>query len=491
MKSHALTHESHTVGYGVTILSVCAAALAVTLMQAHWGMSTPVALFLVAVTVSVRFGGMRPGLLAVALSTLGFAAMLLMQFGPALVAHGLIVVRLVTFAAMSGYVLRVASTERRTNAALHRVHEELGNIKEQVCESDRRLQLVLDALPVGVAITDQRGDVVLANPSWETIWGGRFVSGEDRWIRLAAYCRDNGRPMTPADWGTRRAVFEGLSTLNRKIDLDRGDGRPKTIQHSAAPIRNKIGAIVGALVIDQDVTERARAESELQHFSERLRHVSRRLLRLQEEERQHLARELHDEFGQILSAVTLHLHAAKRYAGTAAQASLDRCLQLAQRAGEQVRSLTLELRPSMLETVGVEPALRWLAEQHEHHTGVVTRVFGSLEAASPEAGIACFRVVQEALTNVVRHAGARHVLLALRQSDGLIRIAICDDGIGFDVERALEQAAAGGSLGLFGMRERAGILGGSLEIDSQPGGGTTIRLTLPTSSGRVIDGSTA
>jgi two-component system sensor histidine kinase UhpB len=205
------------------------------------------------------------------------------------------------------------------------------------------------------------------------------------------------------------------------------------------------------------------------------------LLKVQEEERRHLSRELHDEFGQLLASITLHLHAAKGVAGASAQSSLDESIALLQRAGAQVRSLALELRPTMLETGGLESALRWLAQQHQQRTGIVSEVVGHVTDVSGDVAIGCFRVAQEALTNVVRHARAQHVWIELNQHEGSLELVVRDDGVGFDVTKTIERAASGGNLGLLGMRERVEILGGSLKIDSQSGHGTRIRIALPLS----------
>jgi len=210
-----------------------------------------------------------------------------------------------------------------------------------------------------------------------------------------------------------------------------------------------------------------------------LQHLSRRLLQVQEEERRHLSRELHDEFGQLLATITLHLYAAKALAGDAARSRLEQSIALLQQAGAQLRNLALELRPTMLETAGLDATLRWLAEQYQQRTGIVVEVVGHANDVPGDVSIAGFRIAQEALTNVVRHAGASHVWIELRQSEGVLELSVRDDGAGFDVSPSLEQAAGRGRLGMLGMRERVQILGGSLEVDSKPGRGTHIRVSFP------------
>src|SRR5262249_19740614 len=138
-------------------------------------------------------------------------------------------------------------------------------------------------------------------------------------------------------------------------------------------------------------------------------------------------------------------------------------------------------RPTMLDTLGLEAALRGLAEHHRQRTGTEAQLAGDLAGPplSPELAIACFRVAQEALTNVVRHARAGHVRIELRQGDAAVELAVRDDGVGFDVGPTQEQAARQGHLGLLGMRERVQNLGGRLDVESAPGRGTRIRATFP------------
>jgi PAS domain S-box-containing protein len=352
--------------------------------------------------------------------------------------------------------------------------------EEAVRESRQLLDLVLATLPVGVAVTDRAGDIVLDNEASKRIWGGTMIdSGRERWDRSIGFRHDTGQRIAPTEWASVRALTEGHTSLNELIDIEAFNGERKTIQNSTAPIRNVEAQIVGAVIVNQDVTERVRAEEALHESANRLQHLSRRLLAVQEEERRHLSRELHDEFGQLLATITLHLHAARRVAGAPAHAALDECMALLHHAGEQVRTLALELRPRMLETAGLDATLRWLAEQHQQRTGIATEVVGQLNDVPGEPAIACFRVAQEALTNVARHAGARHVWIELDQSDGKLELTIRDDGAGFDVTRAFEQAGSRGNLGLLGMRERVEILGGNMEVDSGAGRGTRIRISLP------------
>jgi two-component system sensor histidine kinase UhpB len=351
--------------------------------------------------------------------------------------------------------------------------------EEVVRESQELLRLVLATLPVGVSVIDRSGDVVLSNAASNLIWGGMIASGQERYARTAASWHGSGKPIAPTEWASVRALREGKTSLNELIDIETYDGRRKTIQNSAAPIRDADGLIVGSVIVNEDVTERVRAESALRESTDRLQHFSRRLLAVQEEERRHLSRELHDEFGQMLAGITLHLQAAKSLAGDAARPRLEECVVLLQHAGAQLGRLVLELRPTMLESAGLASTLKWLAKQHEERTGIATQVVGQLHDVPSDLAIVCFRAVQEALTNVIRHSQAQHVWIELHQTDSTLQLAVRDDGVGFDVAKTLDQAASSGHLGLLGMKERVQILGGEIEVDSEPRRGTRIRISLP------------
>lgn len=259
------------------------------------------------------------------------------------------------------------------------------------------------------------------------------------------------------------------------------DGSVHVLNDRGNIILNEEGEPIRLVGTAQDVTELRQAEQALQEYAARLQTLSRRLLEVQEEERRHLARELHDEFGQVLATITLHLHAARSLAGAAALSQLDECASLLKQAGEQVRSLALELRPTMLDTLGLEVTLRWLAEHHQQRPDCEVQVVGHLSGTPlpPELAIACFRVAQEALTNVVRHAQARHVWVELSESESVLELVVGDDGVGFDMASTQEQAAEDGRLGLLGMAERVQLLGGTLQVESEPGRGTRIRASFP------------
>jgi signal transduction histidine kinase len=220
-----------------------------------------------------------------------------------------------------------------------------------------------------------------------------------------------------------------------------------------------------------------RTEDALRASEERYRALSQQLLRLQETERRSLALELHDELGQILAAIRLTLRGRRR------KGRLEEAVALVDKAIEQVRNVALALRPASLDDLGLGAALRAYLDLQAKRTGLDVRLeVAPLEERLPPAvETAAFRLVQEALTNVARHSGARRVDVELGVRDGSAEISVRDDGKGFDVRAARSRAAAGASLGLISMEERAALAGGRLEIDSGPGRGTTLRARFPLS----------
>ena len=219
-------------------------------------------------------------------------------------------------------------------------------------------------------------------------------------------------------------------------------------------------------------------EAQVQTRTAELKALSSRLLRIQEDERRAIARELHDHLGQLLTGLKFQLEAAHRAAPAALQGALTESLGVSDEMLRYLREMTQQLRPRVLDDLGLAPALEWHVNLYQRQTGIAVALDVSLPPArlSGELETAVFRFVQEALTNVARHSGATAAHVTLTTGDGKLLVEITDRGRGFDVEARL---AARDSLGLVGQRERVGLAGGVMEIFSRPGQGTRLHAEFP------------
>ncbi len=228
--------------------------------------------------------------------------------------------------------------------------------------------------------------------------------------------------------------------------------------------------------------ENASLLHEVHAARERLQSLSEQLLVAQETERRSIARELHDEIGQVLTAVGTNLQAIVPTANPATLSKrIEESLDLIDDALRRIRDLSLDLRPSLLDDFGIVPALQWYIDRQAQRSGLDIELVAEPPDIRLPPGLetACFRVVQISLTNVERHSRAKNVSVELRVSDGQVELVIRDDGVGFDVQAALERASHGATLGLLSLQERVRLARGVLDIKSAPGNGTEIRAHFP------------
>ncbi len=293
---------------------------------------------------------------------------------------------------------------------------------------------------------------------------------------------------------SRRGVVTRL-----EAELRSRHGTPIPVSLSAAVVRDRHGRIDGVLIVARDITERKRTEAELRrhhdHLAElvaertrevqaahdRIQQLAQQVITAQEEERRRVARELHDEAGQALIGIKLNLQVLARKIPPELpelREETDRLRRQVNEAAERLHALSRGLRPPTLDELGLEPALRRLAADFEQNTGLLVHFESAgLDARLPQpVETVCYRIVQEALTNVARHAQAGQAWIALAQLAQQLLLSIKDDGQGFDP--AMLHTRRDG-LGLLGMQERATMLGGHLEIESALGQGTRLTITVP------------
>lgn len=302
---------------------------------------------------------------------------------------------------------------------------------------------------------------------------------------------ERGRPMVIPDINHYRAAARrslgraGLCTLVHVPLVSRGvplgtlcigtcvprDFAPEEVELLMA-IGNQIAVGVENARLYDELARREQLRSELLD----------KIITAQEEERKRIARDLHDDTSQALSALIYTLEAAEATCpAPEVKPSLATMRQRVAQVLEGIHKLIFDLRPSMLDHLGLFVALRWYAETHLEPAGVHLRMEerGQLRRLAPQVETALFRVAQEAVNNIAKHAGARNVRMVFDCRDGAVRIDIEDDGIGFDMGEVARSTDRRRGLGLVGMQERVGLLGGEFSLDSAPGVGTQISIRVP------------
>ena len=265
------------------------------------------------------------------------------------------------------------------------------------------------------------------------------------------------------------------SETTYEIEVIAKDGRRVPVEVSSRAIYEN-GLLIGVQGTARDITERKLAQDALQMFS-------RQLIEAQEDERRRIARELHDQIGQVLTAVKMNLHAVQQVSeGPEVSCHIQDNIDAVDEALRLVRDLSVDLRPPVLDDFGLATALRWYVDRYAKRTGLEVDVLIDLpdqrERFSRDLETACFRIAQEALTNVVRHSRADTAVVQLVKDGNVLQLSIKDDGVGFDVDSLRKRAPRAATLGLISMQERAHAAGGSIEIDSVISKGTAVRFRL-------------
>jgi len=354
---------------------------------------------------------------------------------------------------------------------------------EQLRQQEERLRLLTRATRDAVWDWDIARDVVWRGEGYEEVFGygpADLLPGQSSW---SSRVHDEDRERVEA--GLRRMLDSHGQFWADEYRFRRGDGTFAHVHDRGYVVYDGEGKairMVGSMI---DISERKRSEEELRDHREKLSSLSQRVLEIQETERRLIARQLHDEVGQLLTATRLTLQAAIRAKSPqSSRAMLREGLSLLDQCMAQVRSLSLELRPSLLDDLGLPAALRWYLDRQAERAGFVVQFDGDIaeERLPAEVETACYRVIQEAVTNVARHARARQVTVTLSVASGALEAVVHDDGVGFDVAGARARAAAGSSLGILGMEERVSLIGGSMHLESAPGRGTRLVARVPLAS---------
>jgi PAS domain S-box-containing protein len=383
-------------------------------------------------------------------------------------------------------------------AVLYQLFRRKRQAERRLFEGEQQFHLMTDSITeYAILRLDAEGYVRTWNPGAQRIKGyeaaeivgqhfSRFYTPEDR----AA-----GVPQHALETAQKQGRFSEEGWRLRK------DGSRFWAAVAIAPLRDAQGRLTGFAKVTRDLSERKAAEVELQRLNshleslvaertselqdanqalraarDRLQALSSRLITAQEEERRHVARELHDETGQALTLIRMQLSELAT-AGPADNPRIGECMQSVDRAISHIRGLSLRLRPPMLDDLGLSDALEWVAGQQARAAGWTLRLdVQELDERLPgNVETACFRICQEALTNAARYARATEVAIALRRTGDEVELVVADNGGGFDLARYRTPAERQKHFGLVSMSERAALAGGRLEIDTAPGRGTRVR----------------
>ncbi|KAB0661683.1 PAS domain S-box protein [Burkholderia diffusa] len=349
--------------------------------------------------------------------------------------------------------------------------------------TEARMMGIIRSSMEAIITVDESQTIVIFNPAAERVFGvsameavgaplSRFIPERFRAAHARHVEQFGVTGVSERQMGRQRVLF-GL----------RADGTEFPIEASISQIRDGTGKLYTVML--RDVTERMRAENALKQSREELRDLSANLQNVREEEKTRIARELHDDLGQQLTALKMDLSAVELGLGgvvapnTGVREQLGGMHRLIDSIVASVRRIAADLRPVMLDDLGLVPAIEWLANDFTRRYRItVDRDIAPVDTAFTGTGsTTLFRIVQEALTNVARHADATHVKLALKVEDGYCMLRIADNGHG--APEHTRDAQERPSFGLIGIRERAHMLDGTVTIDNRPGAGFTITVALP------------
>ncbi len=343
-----------------------------------------------------------------------------------------------------------------------------------LAESENYLRTILQTEPECVKILGLNGELLSMNPAGlamieadneEQVLGHQMTELVDTKFKAAF------KKLT-------KEVFKGNSgTLEFEITGLKGGHR--WLETHVVPLKGADGKIISLLGVTRDKTEQKKADDDIKKAHVKLKELSSHLLSIREEERKRIAREIHDELGQQLTAVKMDAAwIFKKTTDTNPEIKnkLEHVISLLDGSNRSIRRILQELRPMVLDDFGLYESIKWLTQQFYENTGIKVKITGNAEGANVEEQtmLCVFRIFQESLANISRHAEAKRVTVDLSVNDSAIVLFIEDDGRGFNLN-SIENT----SFGILGMKERVDSLKGSFKLDSKPGKGTTIKVVLP------------
>ena len=365
------------------------------------------------------------------------------------------------FTAFGIYAQHMVRALRRAETRVNQINMELNQIFNTSADGMRVIDKDFNMLRFNSTFLDLAG-----------IGDGELDGRKCYEVFRGAYCHGNQCPMYRVQRGEERIEYDDL-----KIRCD--EERIPCIV-TATPFRDNQGNLIGIVEDFKDISDRKMAEEELRRSHEQLRRMTSRLEVAREQERRSIAREIHDQMGQALTGLKMDLHWLTRRLGDPHPGVINKIEEMNQQLDhtmQVVQRVSSELRPCLLDDLGLSAALEWQADKVQERLGIAIDFVSIPEDITPDEtlGITVFRIFQEALTNIARHADANQVEVLLIQKEKRLALTVRDNGCGIGAEQ-LEDSR---SYGLIGMRERAALLDGTLTIHSVKNRGTTIQLSIP------------
>jgi two-component system, NarL family, sensor histidine kinase UhpB len=348
--------------------------------------------------------------------------------------------------------------------------------QDQLREVSEKLYLVTETIQDAFWMsTPGDGAIAYLSPAFEEIWGKARMEIQ----KLPQGLLDTIHPEDRRQFLDSCQKHAAGKSYTAEYRILRSDGSIRWIYDRGYPIYSDSGQVVMMTGVARDITPQKLAEGNLKNAETNLRNMANRLVKLQEDERREIARELHDQVGQSLTGLKLMMNQAARSPKENANSILIEAQSVVTELIQQVREMSLTLRPSMLDDLGLLPTLLWHLERYTSQTGIkVSFEHHDLQRTfSPEVSTAVYRIIQEALTNVARYAKVNEVAVQIAIEDEAIHLVVEDHGCGFELTQLSTKDAAG----ISGMRERAQLLGGALTIKTSPGDGTYLTAKLPLS----------